>query len=51
MTTIDAQGLATLFIDNIFPLHGLPVSIVSDCGAQFAADFRRYLYTSLGIAT
>ena len=39
MTTIDSQGLATLFMDNIFRLHGLPDSIVSDRGPQFAADF------------
>ena len=51
MTTIDAQGLATLFIDNIFRLHGLPNSIVSDRGPQFAADFWRYLFAGLGIAT
>ena len=43
MTTINAQGLATLFIDNIFHLHGPPDSIVSDCGPQFGADFGHYL--------
>ena len=32
MRTIDAQGLSTLFIDNTFPFHGLPDSIVSDRG-------------------
>ena len=51
MTTIDAQGLATLFIDNIFRLHGLPESIVSDRGLQFTADFWRYLCAPLGIRT
>ena len=51
MTTIDAQGLATLFIDNIFRLHGLPDSIVSDRGPQFAADFWGYLCASLCFAT
>ena len=51
ITTIDATGLATLFIDNIFCLHGLPASIVSDHGPQFAVDFRHYLCASLGIAT
>ena len=39
MTTIDAEGLARLFINNEFQLHGLPDSIVSDRGPQFAADF------------
>ena len=51
MTTIDAQDLASLFIDNIFRLHGLPNSIISDRGPQFATDFWRYLCTCLGIAT
>ena len=47
MTTIDSQGLATLFIDNIFRLHGLPDSIVSDPGPRFAADFWHFLCGSL----
>ena len=51
MTTIDAQGMATLFIDNIFLLQALPNSIVSDRGPQFAADFWRYICVCLGIAT
>ena len=51
MTTIDAQGQSTLFIDNIFRLHGLPDSIVRHRGPQFVADFWRYLCASLGIAT
>ena len=51
MTTIDAEGLARLYIDNVFRLHGLPDSIISDCGPQFAADFWRYLCSCLGIAT
>ena len=51
MTTIDAQGLATLFINNIFRLHGLPDSIVSNCGPQFGVDFWRFLCASQGIAT
>ena len=51
MITIDAQGLTTLFINNIFRLHGLPNSIVSDRGPQFAVDFWRYLCACLGIAT
>lgn len=51
MKTVDAQGLAALFIYNIFHLHGPPDSIVSDCGPQFAADFWRLLCASLRIAT
>jgi hypothetical protein len=29
-TTIGAEGLAELFLSNIFRLHGLPDTIVSD---------------------
>ena len=28
--TIDGEGTATLFIDRVFPQHGLPVATVSD---------------------
>ena len=28
--TIDGEGTATLFFDQVFRQHGLPVSIVSD---------------------
>jgi len=32
-----AEGLARLFRDNVWKLHGLPKSIISDWGSQFAA--------------
>jgi len=32
-----AEGLAQLFRDNIWKLHGLPDSIISDRGPQFTA--------------
>ena len=32
-----AEGLARLFRDNVWKLHGLPESIVSDRGPQFIA--------------
>jgi len=38
-----AEGLARLFRDNIWKLHGLPESIVSDRGPQFAAEFTKEL--------
>jgi len=31
-----AEGVARLFWDNIWKLHGLPESIIMDRGAQFA---------------
>jgi len=34
---ISAEGLARLFRDNVWKLHGLPESIISDRGLQFVA--------------
>jgi len=38
-----------LFRDNVWKLHGLPESIISDRGPQFAAGVMRELNTMLGI--
>jgi len=46
-----AEGLAQLFKDNIWELHGLPDSIISDRGPQFAADVMRELNRMLEIKT
>ena len=46
-----AEGLARLFRDNIWKLHGLPESIVSDRGLQFVAEFTKELNKMLGIET
>jgi hypothetical protein len=48
-TTIDAEGLANLFITHIFRLHGLPDTIVSDRGPQFASRYWKHLCYSLKI--
>jgi len=48
---ISAEGLARLFRDNIWKLHGLPESIVSDRGLQFVVEFMRELNKMLGIET
>ena len=50
-STVTARGLATLFRDNIWKLHGLPETALSDQGPQFAAEFMRELNTILGIQT
>jgi len=34
---ISVEGLARLFRDNVWKLHGLPEIIISDRGPQFAA--------------
>ena len=46
-----AEGLARLFRDNIWWLHGLPESIISDRGPQFAVGLMRELNKMLGIKT
>jgi hypothetical protein len=48
-TTITALGVACLFLQNVWKLHGLLCSIVSDRGPQFIAEFTRELYRLLGI--
>ena len=44
-----AEGLARLFRDNVWKLHGLLESIISDRGPQFAAGLMRELNGMLGI--
>jgi len=44
-----AEGLARLFRDNIWKLHRLLESIISDRGLQFAAGLMRELNEMLGI--
>jgi len=46
-----AEGLAKLFRDQVWKLHGLPESIVSDRGVQFAAGMMKELNNLLGIQT
>ena len=45
------EELAWLFRDNIWKLHGLPDSIISDRGPQLAAGIMRELNHILGIKT
>jgi len=44
-----AAGLAQLFRDNVWKLHGLPESTILDRGVQFAAGMMRELNERLGI--
>ena len=46
-----AEELARLFRNNIWKLHGLLESIVSDRGLQFAAELTKELDKMLGIET
>jgi len=51
MEGTSAEGLARLFQDNVWKLHGLPESVVSDRGPQFAAELTKELNRMLGIKT
>ena len=44
-----AEGLVRLFRDNVWKLHGLSESMVSDRGPQFAAELTKELNRMLGI--
>jgi len=46
---ISAEGLARLFRNNVWKLHGLPKSIISDRGPQFMAGLIKELNKMLGI--
>ena len=46
-----AERLARLFRDYVWKLHGLPESVISDRGPQFAAGLTRELNKMLGIET
>ena len=46
---ISAEELARLFRDNMWKLHGLPESIISDREPQFMAELIRELNQMLGI--
>jgi len=46
-----AESLARLFRDNVWKLHGLPESMISDRGLQFAAELTKELNKMLEIET
>ena len=48
---MSALGLAKLYRDNVWKLHGLPDSLISDRGPQFAAELMKELNRILGIQT
>lgn len=50
-TTVTAEGLATLFRDWIWRLHGIPKSIISDRGAIFTSKFWKTLSQMVGLQT
>ena len=50
-TETSTRGLATLFKDHVWKLHGLLETALSDRGPQFAAEFMKELNDILGIET
>ena len=48
---ISSEGIANLYLQNVWKLHGLPSSIVSDRGTQFASNMMRDLNKALNIQT
>ena len=46
-----AEGLVRLFQDNVWKLHWLPESVVSDRGPQFVAELTKKLNRMLRIKT
>ena len=49
MSQITANGVASIYFEQVFPLHGIPKKIISDRGPQFAARSMQALYKRLGI--
>jgi hypothetical protein len=48
-TTINAEGMALLFLKKVWKYHGTPQVVVSDRGPQFITTFMHELYKLLGI--
>jgi len=47
-TTADAQDVADIFTAEIFRLHGLPATIISDRDSKFTSKFWQHLMQRLG---
>jgi hypothetical protein len=48
-TQLTADGVASIYFEQVFPLHGIPKKIISNRGPQFVAQSMRALYKHLGI--
>ena len=46
---VDSPGIAELFLNGIWKLHGTPKEVISDRGTQFTAKFLRQVFRRLGI--
>jgi len=50
-SSVTAEGVAQLFRDNVWKLHGLPEKVLSDQGPQFTSKVLREINRLLGIRT
>lgn len=48
-TEVDSLGIARLFRDHVWKLHGLPDTVLSDRGTQFVSGFMREFYSLIGV--
>ena len=48
-STYKFDAIATIFMNEIFRLHGLPKVIVSDKDPKFTSNFWKGLFTDLGV--
>ena len=49
VTSVDSEGVACLFLENVWQHHGLPDEIISDQGSAFVSKFSKALATLLGV--
>ena len=49
MSEVDSIGIARLFRDHVWKLHGIPEEVISDRGPQFVSQFMRELSKFLDI--
>ena len=47
-TNISSEGIAKIYRDDIWKLHGIPRKILSDRGLQFALKFMEEFTKALG---
>ena len=47
-TNLSSEGVAKIYRDEIWKIHGIPKTILSDCGPQFASKFMEDLIKVLG---
>lgn len=48
-TNLDSPGVAQLFLEHVWKLHGTPTKVISDRGTTFNSKFMHDLYKALGI--